>query len=204
MDNNKKEKLFQKLTQQMKRCNKCKDLPKESYAVFAGSYKNQIMVIGQAPGKQELKYNKPFCGQAGKRLFNWLAKINIKEEEFRELAYFTQMMKCYPGSRGKGDFKPNQSQINNCAPYLAKEFKLIRPALTIPIGKLAIEKLLGKVRLNEVVGKQFRKVAFGIETVIIPLPHPSGISPWSFKPSNQYRITKALARLKICYKKLKG
>jgi uracil-DNA glycosylase len=196
------EKSFQRLTQRMKGCKKCKDLPKDSHAVFAGKYGNKIMVIGQAPGKQELKYDKPFCGSAGKRLFKWLSEVNIGENEFRDASYFTQMMKCYPGSGNRGDLKPNPKQLLNCAPYLEQEFKLLKPELVIPVGKLAIEKLLGAVKLDGVIGKKFIREIFGKQTAIIPLPHPSGASVWSFKKENQVRIAKAMRRLKKCYEAL--
>ncbi|MDH5187016.1 MAG: uracil-DNA glycosylase [candidate division WOR-3 bacterium] len=198
------EKSFVRLTQQMKRCEKCKDLPKDSHAVFAGKFGNRIIVIGQAPGKQELKHDKPFCGPAGKRLFKWLAEIDIGEEEFRNAAYFTQMMKCYPDSTDRGDLKPNPKQLLTCASYLEEEFKLLRPELVIPVGKLAIEKLLGKIRLEEVVGKKFFKKVLGELRTIIPLPHPSGASPWSFKNENQKRIVKAIKILEKYYVKLKN
>lgn len=157
------------------------------------------MVIGQAPGKQELKNNKPFVGPAGRRLFQWLNLVNINEEEFRRTASFTQVMKCYPGVGNRGDLKPNAKQISNCAAYLEEEFKFLRPKIVIPVGKLAIEKLMGKVKLEGVVGKKFIKTVFGFKTIIIPLPHPSGVSPWSFKKDNQKRIVKAVKILKSFY-----
>jgi uracil-DNA glycosylase len=183
-------------------CKKCRDLPTYSHAVFAGKYGNKMMVIGQAPGKQELKYNMPFVGPAGKRLFKWLKEVNINEAEFRKAAYFTQMMKCFPGSSAGGDLKPNPQQLSNCAPYLEKEFKLLRSAIVIPVGKLAIEKFLGKVKLDEVVGKKFIKEIFGQRPIIIPLPHPSGASPWSFKKNNQLRLAQAIKILKRYYVRL--
>ena len=195
----KNKKAFDRLTKRMRRCKKCEDLPKDSRAVFAGKYGNKMMMIGQAPGKKELKYDKPFIGPAGKRLFKWLKEANVGEAEFRNFSFFTQMMKCYPGSSEGRDLKPNPQQLRNCAPYLEEEFKLLRPELVIPIGKLAIEKLLGKVKLEEVVGKKFIKEVFGERRTIIPLPHPSGASPWSFKKDNQKRITAAIKILKKYY-----
>lgn len=198
MINNKKP--FDKLSKQMRRCKKCRDLSGDSHAVFAGKYGNKIMVIGQAPGKQELKYDKPFCGPAGKRLFKWLKEVSIDEAEFRKVAYFTQMMKCYPGSSDRGDLKPNLQQLSNCASYLEKEFKTLRPEIVIPVGKLAIEKFLGKVKLEEVIGKKFSKEVFGEPGTIIPLPHPSGASPWVFKRQNQQKLSSAIKTLKEQYR----
>jgi uracil-DNA glycosylase len=157
------------------------------------------MVIGQAPGKQELKYNKPFIGPAGRRLFQWLSQVDISEAEFRNATYFTQIMKCYPGAGNRGDLKPKPRQISNCISWLKEEIKMLRPKILIPVGKLAIEQLLGKVKLDAVVGKKFVKTVFGVKTIIIPLPHPSGASPWRFKPGSAQRIGKAVKILKSFY-----
>ena len=199
-----KKKDFIKLTHQLKICKKCKDLPIDSHPVFAGKLKNKIMVIGQAPGKQELKHNLPFIGPAGKRLFKWLAGIGISEGEFRNAAYFTQIMKCYPGAGDRGDLRPNPKQLKNCASYLEQEIKLLNPKLVVPVGKLAIERILGKVKLEEVVGRKFFKELFGGKRTVIPLPHPSGASPWSFNQMNLSRITKAMRILKRYYVRLRS
>jgi uracil-DNA glycosylase len=197
-------KVFGKLTGKMRVCKICQDLPAFSHAVFAGKYSSKLMLIGQAPGKQELKYNMPFVGPAGKRLFKWLKEKGINEAEFRDRVYFTQMMKCFPGSGDRGDLKPNPLQLKNCASYLEREFELLKPKIVIPVGKLAIEKFFGKVKLDEVVGKKFNKEIFGRQTVVIPLPHPSGASPWSFKKNNQHKIGKAIKIIAQYFRKLKG
>ncbi|MGB5679193.1 MAG: uracil-DNA glycosylase, partial [Gammaproteobacteria bacterium] len=54
----------------------------------------------------------------------------------------------------------------------------LRPALIIPVGKLAIEQFMEVGRLVEVIGHVFELEENGALIDIIPLPHPSGASTW--------------------------
>jgi uracil-DNA glycosylase len=58
------------------------------------------------------------------------------------------------------------------------EFALLRPRLVIPVGKLAIAQFLAFEKLHEVIGRTFQLRRDGRDFDLIPLPHPSGASPW--------------------------
>ncbi len=81
--------------------------------------------------------------------------------------------------------------IRNCRPHLSREFELLRPEVVVPVGGLAIRKLLGAKRLSEAVGRTFE----GDGMVYIPLPHPSGASTWLNRPENEGRLARALELL---------
>jgi uracil-DNA glycosylase len=153
------------------------------------------MLVGQAPGKKEAALGRPFAGAAGRRLFQWLADAGFAEEQFRSFCYVTAMMKCFPGSGERGDLKPSREQVANCAPWLEKELALVRPAVLIPVGQLAIERFLGKARLEELIGRRFRRSVAGREVTVIPLPHPSGASAWTNAPENRVLIRRAIRLL---------
>ena len=55
---------------------------------------------------------------------------------------------------------------------------ILRPALVVPVGKLAIEQFIPLTKLENVVGRQFKASYAGHAFDLIPLPHPSGASPW--------------------------
>ncbi len=73
---------------------------------------------------------------------------------------------------------PHRDEIANCAPWLEAECKLLKPRLVIPVGKLAIERFLPPQPLAESIGRTFQITVAGVATDCIPLPHPSGASPW--------------------------
>jgi uracil-DNA glycosylase len=73
---------------------------------------------------------------------------------------------------------PAPEEIAACAHWLGREFALLRPLLVIPVGKLAIQQFLPPAPLQDVIGRPFRITYRGHATDCIPLPHPSGASPW--------------------------
>ncbi len=139
-----------------------------------------IMMIGQAPGDKEGAAGKPFAWTAGKTLFAWYASIGVAESTFRANAYIAAVCRCFPGKNPKGgDRVPEPTEIAACAKHLRTEVDILRPALLLPVGKLAITQVLPQVaQLTDVVGTQVRTSFHGHTMDVIALPHPSGASTW--------------------------
>ncbi len=72
------------------------------------------------------------------------------------------------------------------------EFRLLRPKLVLPVGKLAISRFLAFHKLTEVIGLSHRVERFGHEFDAIPLPHPSGVSTWHNMEPGKTMTQKAL------------
>lgn len=155
------------------------------------------MLIGQAPGMADAGRNQPFSGEAGRRLFRWLARAGWEERVFRSICHMTAVTKCFPGRQpsGGGDRVPSAVEQKLCRPWLDAELALVQPILMIPVGMLAIrlffepglklEQIIGTARVDD-QGRQ-----------IVPLPHPSGASRWHREPGNLGRIEMALHRLRL-------
>ena len=139
-----------------------------------------ILLVGQAPGDKEPKLGRPFAWTAGKTLFKWFHEsLGWTEDETRDRIYFAAVCRCFPGKKDTGgDRVPDEDEIANCARWLAAEFELLRPQLVLPVGKLAITQFLPSGPLNDIIGKKFRIDYRGYAVDCIPLPHPSGASPW--------------------------
>ena len=191
---------------EIRSCRKCLDAgyPITPGGVFSGRTGARIMIVGQAPGITEIQVLRPFNASSGRRLFQWLGEAGFDEADFRDTQYISSVTKCYPGKmpNGRGDRRPGKEEIELCRGYLQRTMAIVRPELIIPVGGLAIETLLGKFRLEDIIGKVFRRPALWDETrtaLLVPLPHPSGASAWANSPKNQALIKKAireLARLK--------
>jgi uracil-DNA glycosylase family 4 len=177
-----KTKELVKLNQEMRDCRRCDFLTGERI-LPAGGVRSDVMLIGQAPGKRELLTRQPFSGPAGSRLFEWFTRIGIPEEDLRGTAYITAVVKCYPGHLPgrKLDRPPSPPQIRNCACFIEREIRIVRPRLLIPIGSLAVRQTIGRRKLVETIGNRFRAQVFGHLCTVVPLPHPSGANPWVFK-----------------------
>jgi uracil-DNA glycosylase len=141
---------------------------------------SRILLVGQAPGDKEPKLGRPFAWTAGKTLFKWLhGALGWTEEEARDRIYFAAVCRCFPGKKDVGgDRVPDEQEIARCSRWLAAEFALLRPQLVLPVGKLAITQFLPVAPLHDLIGRQYRIDYRGLALDCIPLPHPSGASPW--------------------------
>jgi uracil-DNA glycosylase len=161
---------------QCRRCPQMQSSPVTGYPV-----KSRVLLVGQAPGIKEPILQRPFAWTAGKTLFKWfLESTGVDEEHFRASVYMAAVCRCFPGKNSQGgDRVPSKAEIANCQNWLQKEFELLNPGLVIPVGKLAIAQFMPSVPpLTELIGKKLRLQQWGIEFDLIPLPHPSGASPW--------------------------
>src|SRR2546428_11857521 len=125
--------------------------------IVAGSIRDRIAIIGQAPGEVELATGKPFSGRAGVELRRWLAEAGIDEDH---LPYRTAITKCFPGKSrtGSGDRRPSPPEIALCAPWLEDELALLKPRIILLVGGLVIERFSGKPRLENAVGRVLLRV----------------------------------------------
>ncbi len=162
--------------------------------VSGGPVVSRVMLIGQAPGTKEPILGRPFAWTAGRTLFGWFEKFcGLNEPEVRSKIYFAAVCRCFPGKTATGgDRVPSPIEIENCASWLNEEIKLLRPTLLIPIGKLAIAQFIEFEKLTEVIGRSFKSQRSRVAFDLIPLPHPSGASPWHRIPPGNRLLGKAM------------
>jgi len=148
--------------------------------VSGGPVVSPVLLVGQAPGAKEPVLGRPFAWTAGKTLFRWFEEAaGMSEQEFRSLVYMAAVCRCFPGKKpAGGDRVPSPDEVANCSGWLRDELEILKPRLVIPVGKLAIEQFLPPSRLDETIGRLFRVERYGHRFDCVPLPHPSGASPW--------------------------
>ena len=158
----------------------------------------RAMLVGQAPGQTETVDQRPFAGRAGKTLFRWLERAGLDESRARDTLYIAAITRCYPGPSpsGRGDRVPSRRERDLCADWLDRELRALRPPLLIPVGRLAIERFLGPVALDEVVGRAIPIEHPGGKSVAIALPHPSGASSWIHQAGHAELVDDALTLLR--------
>jgi uracil-DNA glycosylase len=164
-------------------------------AVVGRAVASKVILVGQAPGDKEPKLGRPFAWTAGKTLFKWFnASLGWSEDEVRDRFYFAAVCRCFPGKRPEGgDRVPAPGEIETCSAWLEREFALLRPSLVLPVGKLAISQFLGERPLIETIGQKFEIEYRGRAVDCIPLPHPSGASPWHRMEPGKTLLHRALA-----------
>jgi len=180
------------------RCRRCR-LDSDVTPVASLARNPRALLVGQAPGKVEAEGGVPFSGRAGRTLFSWLARAGLNEEEAREQIYIAAVTRCFPGPHpsGRGDRVPSRDEQAHCADWLEAELRIIRPKLLIPVGRLAIERFLPALPLDQLIGTKHRVVHAGGRSTVIPLPHPSGASSWFYQNDNKGLLDKAIELIAV-------
>jgi uracil-DNA glycosylase len=174
----------------------------EAHPVFQGHVGQRLMVVGQAPGPGAALRGVPYSGATGKTLQGWLARAGFPEGALHLEFYLTSITKCFPGPArhgGKGDRPPSAAEIALCAPHLDREIALVRPEIVLSLGRLATERLDPTARrlpLAELVGTLRPAERAGHPFLLLPLPHPSGVSRWLNDPAHRARLDLALRTLR--------
>ncbi|NTS78887.1 uracil-DNA glycosylase family protein [Catenovulum sp. SM1970] len=124
----------------------------------------QVLIIGQAPGKQAHINNKPFTDASGKRLRQWLG---LSESSFySEAISIIPMAFCYPGKAQSGDKAPDK----RCAlKWHHKVMKEINPQMTLLLGQYSQQAYLPNHQSVTENCRNWQKYA----PLQWPLPHPS-------------------------------
>jgi uracil-DNA glycosylase len=163
--------------------------PLESLPVRNVHAGQRAYMYGQAPGIVEGEERRPWRGRAGKTLRRWL---ELDEEDFYATFYCASVTRCYPGraASGRGDRTPAPREQELCAFWREWELAILRPQVIVPVGGLAIKRLLGITGLASCVGRRYELDG----AAVIPLPHPSGASGWLNLPENR-RLTERAAVL---------
>ncbi len=188
---------------EMRACRKCAEAGYfiGSTAVFSGPASAQVILVGQAPAKVEAgEQGIPFGPRRGGRrsmLWEWLEQAGWQEVDFRANHYLSAITKCFPGKSksGNGDRVPTAKERALCRPWREREMAVIQPKIIIAVGRVSIEDFLPELKgqsLDTFVGEIFERDQF----VVVPLPHPSGVSRWLNQPENRAKVDVALTRLK--------
>jgi uracil-DNA glycosylase len=183
----------EELFRRMLECRRCvaAGIRVESLPVANPSARADAILVGQAPGIREREDRRPFAGDAGTRLRRWLAPAGLGDEAaFYGRLHVTSVAKCFPGKRrGGSDVPPPPAMLRTCRPWLVSELELVEAPFVICVGALALAHLAPGAALNAVVGEELT-TADG--RPLVPLPHPSGASPWPHLPGNRERLERAL------------
>ncbi len=168
-----REKELRKIRDDIFRCQKCSLYKERIYPVVGeGNHQAKIIFVGEAPGLQESKTGRPFCGAAGKVLDKLLESVNLKRED----VYIANLLKDRPPENRD----PLPSEINVCTPFLERQIEAIKPRVICPLGRYSMKFLMEKFGLKDNVqpigkihGQVFEIKNLFQKIIIIPLYHPA-------------------------------
>ncbi|MDP3953847.1 MAG: uracil-DNA glycosylase [bacterium] len=162
-----------------------KAYPKKTLVFSDGSPDSQIMIVGEAPGKDEEKQGKPFVGRAGRLLNATLEALGWQRSDF----YVSNIVKYRPQDQYGKTLTPTPEEIEKFRPELEKEIAIINPELIVVLGRIAMTGLgiEGTMSQNhgQVIEKNGRK--------ILVVYHPAAILR---NPNWGHKFRKGLAKIK--------
>lgn len=142
-----------------------------------GSHEAEIMFIGEAPGENEAKTGRPFCGRAGKVLDELLQTVGIDRKD----VYVTNIIKDRPPKNRD----PLPEEIELYAPFLDRQIEIIRPKVIATLGRFSMVYIMNRYGLEEELapigelhgrvfqGQTLSTDSQGLTFKLVPLYHPA-------------------------------
>lgn len=96
-------------------------------------------IIGEAPGADEVKENKPFIGKAGNALWEIMGEFKLSRRDF----LIVNSVNCRPVNGNKNG-KPTKIQMEACKPWIVKYLKVVKPEKVLILGNYALETMLNE------------------------------------------------------------
>ena len=171
------EKELRKIKDEVINCKKCslyEERVKNGFypVIGEGNHQARMIFVGEAPGLQEARTGRPFCGAAGKILDELLESAGIRRED----VYITNILKDRPPENRD----PQPEEIKACVPYLERQIEIIKPKIICSLGRYSMKFLMEKFGLKDRIkpiskihGKFFESKTLFQNFVVIPLYHPA-------------------------------
>jgi uracil-DNA glycosylase family 4 len=122
----------------------------------------RVMVIGEAPGREEDQQGRPFVGPAGQMLDRMLAAIDLNREKN---VYLTNVLPWRPPQNRD----PLPEEIAMMVPFLERHVELAQPEFLVLMGNVSCQAVLGKTGISRLRGGWGQ--AFG--KPVLPMFHPA-------------------------------
>ena len=144
-------------------CHRCPLADGRTQTVFGdGNPDARVLIVGEAPGKNEDLQGIPFVGAAGKYLNELLAIAGLKRED----VFIANVLKCRP----PGNRDPRPEEIELCTPYLREQTRTIDPEFIVTLGNFSTKFILKtEVGITRLHGKLQQAGRFKV----FPIFHPA-------------------------------
>ncbi len=132
----------------------------------SGDPNADIVIIGEAPGKNEDESGEPFVGASGKRLNEMLAQINLTRQD----VYITNIVKYRPPENRD----PKDSEKDAHMEYLLEQIRIIQPTALVTLGRHSGQVFKQDLRISDDHGVAETITIDGLgELLFIPQYHPA-------------------------------
>jgi len=176
---------FDALAERALICTQCGLAETRTNVVFGvGDQTARLMIVGEAPGKNEDLQGEPFVGAAGALLDELLAGIEIARSE----VYIANVLKCRPPANRD----PRPDEIEACKPYLQDQIRMIEPEVVMTLGNFATKLLLRtETGITRLRGQRYD---WWLGATLIPTFHPAAALRGGERVKDQMREDFELVR----------
>jgi DNA polymerase len=166
-------------------CTRCGLSESRTQVVFGvGDPQARLMLVGEAPGRNEDLQGEPFVGAAGALLDSLLSEIGIQRAE----VYIANVLKCRP----PGNRDPRTEEIDACKGYLREQIRLVSPEVVMTLGNFATKLLLNtEVGITRLRGHPHR---WWLDALLVPTFHPAAALRGGDRVTDQMREDFALVK----------
>ncbi|WP_299889191.1 uracil-DNA glycosylase [uncultured Ruegeria sp.] len=131
--------------------------------VFAdGTPGARVMIVGEAPGRDEDREGRPFVGRAGQLLDRMLAAIDLDRTQN---VYITNVLPWRPPQNRD----PKPEEIGMMKPFLERHVTLAKPDVLVVMGNISCQAVLGKRGITRLRGQWDQ----AMDLPVIPMFHPA-------------------------------
>ncbi len=123
------------LRREVEQCRRCPLCEGRTNVVFgSGNEHARVLIIGEAPGKNEDLQGMPFVGAAGKYLSELIVRAGLERED----VYIANILKCRPPDNRN----PLTEEIQACTPFLREQTRTIDPEVIVTLGNFSTRFVL--------------------------------------------------------------
>lgn len=138
----------------------------KNLVLYRGAERARIMIIGEAPGREEDIAGRPFVGAAGQLLDRMLAAAELSEAH----VHITNAVYWRP----PGNRQPTPLEIAACAPFLDRHIALVQPQVLLLLGGIAAKAILDTEEgITKIRGRWRTINRGGIALAALPSLHPA-------------------------------
>ena len=145
-----------------------------------GNINANVLLIGEAPGKDEVKQGRPFVGKAGQNLNVFLESIGLERSDL----YITNVIKyrlskIHPVRGTESNRPASTTEILNSIPFLHREIEIVKPRVIVTLGNVPLRAVKNDISAQTTIGMfhgEMHKMPISGEFYqVYPLYHPASI-----------------------------
>lgn len=170
--------------------------PGERLVFGDGNPNAPLLLVGEAPGRDEVAEGRPFVGRAGRNLDEFVESVGLARTDF----YVTNVCKFRPTKTSAkntvSNRPPTRDEVLFAQPFLHEEISLLAPKVIVTLGNTPLRAVADmSANIGQMHGKAAEILLEGREYRLFPLYHPASII---YNPSLKDTYVQDLKGLSAC------